>query len=189
MMLGAHTLSRLRGEGYKTSSFVPYVKSLTPSNTTVCLPLKSKIFTLCFRYAALPLSILAPTEEMLQVVSAKTLLSLILGGALLALLPYLFRKNLVDKDGHPIPPGPLLRYAFLRKYPERALYAWAKKFGPLFSVWMGNQLFVVISDPQVARDLLVTNGAIFSTRKKYFMKNQVILRGRAITASQYDDRW
>ena len=54
---------------------------------------------------------------------------------------------------------------------------------------MGNQLFVVISDPIVARELLVTNGAIFSSRKKYFMKNQVILRGRAITASPYDDKW
>ena len=112
-----------------------------------------------------------------------------MAGVILTFLPYLFRKNLVDKDGHPIPPGPLFRYAFLRKYPERALYAWAKTYGPLFSVWMGNQLFVVISDPIVARELLVTNGAIFSSRKKYFMKNQVILRGRAITASPYDDKW
>ncbi|KAG6916524.1 hypothetical protein DXG01_006465 [Tephrocybe rancida] len=54
---------------------------------------------------------------------------------------------------------------------------------------MGSQLFVVISDPRVARDLLVTNGSTFSSRKRYFMKNQVILRGRAITASAYGDRW
>ncbi|KAJ3484381.1 hypothetical protein NLI96_g5681 [Meripilus lineatus] len=120
---------------------------------------------------------------------AKAVLSLLVGGLLLSLLPYLFRKHLEDKDGHTIPPGPLLRYACLRKYPERTLYAWAKKYGPLFSVWMGDQLFVVISDPQVARDLLVTNGAIFSSRKQYFIKNQVILRGRAITASPYDDKW
>lgn len=59
----------------------------------------------------------------------------------------------------------------------------------LFSVWMGNQLFVVISDPKVARDLLVTQGAIFSSRKNYFMKNQMILTGRAITASPYNDKW
>ncbi|KAI0037219.1 cytochrome P450 [Vararia minispora EC-137] len=97
--------------------------------------------------------------------------------------------NIVDKDGHSIPPGPLLRYAFLRKYPERALQAWAKKYGPLFSLWMGNQLFVIVSDPIIAKDLLVTNGAIFSSRKQYFMKNQTILHGRAITASSYDDRW
>jgi hypothetical protein len=54
---------------------------------------------------------------------------------------------------------------------------------------MGNQLFIVISDAQVARDLFVNNGAIFSSRKKYFMKNQTILRGRAITAAPYGETW
>lgn len=104
-------------------------------------------------------------------------------------VPLVLRKNLKDKDGHVIPPGPPIRYAFLRKYAERALHTWAKKYGPLYSVWMGNQLFIVISDQRIARELLVNNGAIFSTRKKYFMKNQTILNGRAITASQYDDKW
>lgn len=103
--------------------------------------------------------------------------------------PCLLRKNLVDSNGNAIPPGPPLRYAFLRKYPERALDAWAKKYGSLFSIWMGNQLFIVISDARVARDLLVKNGAVFSSRKKYFMKNQTILRGRAVTASVYGDTW
>ncbi|KAJ7337558.1 cytochrome P450 [Mycena albidolilacea] len=105
------------------------------------------------------------------------------------IVPLFLRKNIRNAVGVPIPSGPLLRYAFLRKYPERALHRWAKKYGPLFSIWMGDQLFIVISDPHVARDLLVTQGAIFSSRKKYFMKNQVILAGRAITASAYDDTW
>ena len=47
---------------------------------------------------------------------------------------------------------------------------WAKKYGPLFSIWMGTQLFVVISDPHIAWDLLVTHGAVFSSRKRYFLK-------------------
>jgi hypothetical protein len=106
-----------------------------------------------------------------------------------SIVPFLFRKNIRNANGILIPPGPLLRYAFLRKYPERALSDWAKKFGPLFSIWMGNQLFVVISDPKIAHDLLVKEGAIFSSRKQYFMKNQTILAGRAITASPYDDKW
>jgi Cytochrome P450 len=101
----------------------------------------------------------------------------------------ILRRNIVDKDGHPIPPGPLFRYAFLRRYPERALRAWSRAYGPLFSVWMGNQLVVVISDARIAKDLLVSNGAIFSSRRLYFMKNQTILRGRAITATPYNDTW
>ncbi|KDQ29248.1 hypothetical protein PLEOSDRAFT_1112179 [Pleurotus ostreatus PC15] len=99
------------------------------------------------------------------------------------------RPNLTDKDGHPIPPGPPVRYAFLRRYPEKPLYKWAQKYGPIYSVWMGTQLFVVINDPQVARDLLVTHGANFSSRWPYFMKNQTILRGGGITAASYNDTW
>ncbi|KAJ7580393.1 cytochrome P450 [Mycena floridula] len=102
---------------------------------------------------------------------------------------YGLRKEITDDRGNTIPPGPLLRYAFLRRYPERVLHRWANQYGPLFSVWMGDQLFVVISDAKIARDLVVTNGAVFSGRKNYFMKNQTILRGRAITASPYGDTW
>ena len=105
------------------------------------------------------------------------------------LAPIFLRKCISDQNGSTLPPGPPVRYAFLRKYPELALDYWAKKYGPLFSIWMGSQLFVVISDPHIARDLLVTHGAVFSSRKRYFMKNQVILRGRAITASEYGDKW
>ena len=99
------------------------------------------------------------------------------------------RSSIVDKHGHPIPPGPFLRYALLGRYPERALHVWAQKYGPLFSLFLGIQLFVVISDPRIAHDLLVTNGRIFSSRKEYFIKNQTILRGRAITSTPYGDTW
>ncbi|KAF5366392.1 hypothetical protein D9758_009770 [Tetrapyrgos nigripes] len=105
------------------------------------------------------------------------------------LSPIALRRIIVDAHGNCVPPGPGTRYAFLRKYAELALYSWAKTYGPLFSIWMGSQLFVVVSDPHIARELLVTNGAIFSTRKKYFMKNQTILNGRAITASEYGEKW
>ena len=121
--------------------------------------------------------------------SASKLCILLVVLALSFVIPFFSRRSLVDKDGHSIPPGPLLHYAFLRHYPERTLRAWARTYGPLFSVWMGNQLFVVISDARIAKDLLVSNGAIFSSRKQYFMKSQTILRGRAITATPYNDTW
>ena len=105
------------------------------------------------------------------------------------LAPIFLRKWISDQNGNTLPPGPPVRYAFLRKYPELVLDYWAKKYGPLFSIWMGTQLFIVVSDPHIARDLLVTHGAVFSSRKRYFIKNQIILRGRAITASEYGDKW
>ncbi|KAF8500293.1 cytochrome P450 [Russula emetica] len=105
------------------------------------------------------------------------------------IFPLIFRRNLEDKHGHPIPPGPPLRYPFLRHRPERTLQVWSRTYGSLFSVWMGNQLFVVISDARIAKDLLVSNGAVFSSRKEYHIKCQTIFRGRAITATPYNDKW
>ena len=105
------------------------------------------------------------------------------------LSPIPLHKWIHDKEGNTLPPGPPVRYAFLRKHPELSVDYWAKKYGPLFSIWMGSQLFVFISDPHIARNLLVTNGAMFSSRKRYFLKNQVILRGRAIAGSEYGERW
>ena len=113
----------------------------------------------------------------------------VVAATLYFLAPIYLRNRISDQNGNTLPPGPPVRYPFLRKYPELALDYWAKKYGPLFSIWMGSQLFVVISDPHIARDLLVTHGAVFSSRKRYFMKNQVILCGRAITASEYGDKW
>ena len=77
----------------------------------------------------------------------------------------------------------------LTKYPELTLDAWAKKFGDIYSMWLGNQLFVIVSDPKIAKDLMVTNGAVFSSRKEMFIKSQTIFAGRGITATPYNDRW
>ncbi|PCH43872.1 cytochrome P450 [Wolfiporia cocos MD-104 SS10] len=100
-----------------------------------------------------------------------------------------FKRSTATGDGNPIPPGPLFRFPFLPKYPERILHRWTKQYGSIYSVWMGNQLFVVMNDPEVARDLLVIHGANFSSRWSYFMKNQTILQGGAITATPYNETW
>ncbi|KAE9386355.1 cytochrome P450 [Gymnopus androsaceus JB14] len=111
-----------------------------------------------------------------------------------ALKAFIFTPRRVDQHGNSIPPGPvglpiLGSFPFLTHYPELTLDYWAKRFGPLYSLWLGNQLFVIISDPVIVRDLMVTNGAIFSSRKEMFLKSQIIFAGRGITATPYNDRW
>lgn len=80
-------------------------------------------------------------------------------------------------------------FPFLTEYPELTLDKWAKKYGDLYSIWLGNQLFVIISSPHVAKDLLVTYGAVFSSRKEMFIKSKTVFAGRGITATPYNDRW
>ncbi|KZT73750.1 cytochrome P450 [Daedalea quercina L-15889] len=106
----------------------------------------------------------------------------------------IFGRRLQDNDGNTIPNGPLGlpilgSFPFLTHYPELTLDYWFKKFGPLYSMWLGNQLFVIVSDASIAKDLLVTNGAVFSSRKEMFIKSQTVFAGRGITATPYNDRW
>ncbi|KAL5518465.1 hypothetical protein ACEPAH_147 [Sanghuangporus vaninii] len=106
----------------------------------------------------------------------------------------IFGSKLYNQDGYATPNGPLGlpivgSFLSLSHYPERMLDYWYKKFGPLYSLWLGNQLFVIITDPGIAKDLFVTNGAVFSSRKEMFIKSQTVFAGRGITATPYNDRW
>ncbi|KAI0351870.1 cytochrome P450 [Trametes cingulata] len=123
---------------------------------------------------------------------ASTLYALL---AVFAPILYLFlRRSSKHKDGAVVPPGPrgwpvIGCFTYLARYPELALDKWAKKYGPLFSFSIGNQLFVAISDPYIAKDLMITNGAVFSSRKDMYMKAQLIFARRGVTATQYNDTW
>ncbi|KAH0581504.1 Cytochrome P450 1A1 [Termitomyces sp. J132] len=124
---------------------------------------------------------------------------ILLVASIVSAFVYLIVKTLrsrrpMNKAGDTIPDGPIGlpivgSFPFLTNYPELTLDFWANKFGPIYSMWLGNQLFVVISDPQIVKDLMVTNGAIFSSRKEMFLKSQTIFAGRGITATPYNDRW
>ncbi|KAH7010931.1 cytochrome P450 [Macrophomina phaseolina] len=118
-------------------------------------------------------------------------------GSLVAIIAFFISRalsNPVDQYGRKIPEGPIGlpivgSFPFLTRYPELTLDYWVKKFGKLYSIWLGNQLFVIVSDPAIAKDLMVTNGSVFSSRKEMFIKSQTVFAGRGITATPYNDRW
>ncbi|KAI0709633.1 cytochrome P450 [Cerioporus squamosus] len=98
------------------------------------------------------------------------------------------------KPGSRIPPGPMGWpiigcFTYLTRYPELTLHRWAARYGPLCSFFIGNQLFVAISDVHIVKDLVVTNGATFSSRKDMFVKAQLVFARRGVTATQYNDTW
>jgi len=87
------------------------------------------------------------------------------------------------------PSTPLGSFFSLTAYPELVLTKWQDKFGPIFSMTLGSQLFVVIGDQGYAKELLVTNGKDFSSRKPMFVKSKLIMKGGGITTTPYGDRW
>lgn len=109
---------------------------------------------------------------------------------------YVLWQNYISRDvgAKNIPSGPIGlpivgSFPFLTHYPELTLDYWAKRYGPMYSLRLGNQLFIIVSDPIIAKDLMVTNGAVFSSRKEMFLKSQTIFAGRGITATPYNEKW
>ncbi|KAF9459526.1 cytochrome P450 [Collybia nuda] len=99
-----------------------------------------------------------------------------------------------DKNGIKIPHGPcgfpfIGSFLSLTRFPELSLHAWYKIFGDIYSFRVGNQLFIAISDPGVIKDLMITNGAIFSSRKDMFIKAQTIFLRRGITGTGCNKTW
>jgi hypothetical protein len=76
----------------------------------------------------------------------------------------------------------------IRTNTVQKLYRWAQQYGGCYSVWLGNQLFIVISDDEVVRDLLVSRGSISSSRKKYLI-GQTAMSGRAVITTPLNDLW
>ncbi|KAI0570369.1 cytochrome P450 [Pyrenophora tritici-repentis] len=87
------------------------------------------------------------------------------------------------------PQGYPILGTWLRRYPEQTLHKWAREYGPLYSFTIGNQRFVVVSDPAIAKDLLLRKGAVCSDRKDWFIKGKTILKDGGITSTRYGDKW
>ncbi|KAF8646169.1 hypothetical protein AX16_007364 [Volvariella volvacea WC 439] len=73
-------------------------------------------------------------------------------------LVHCFFPPLADGHGNPIPDGPIGLpiiglWPFLFPCPQETIRFWAKKFGNLYSFYLGNQLFLIVSDSQIFRDL------------------------------------
>ncbi|EOA85883.1 uncharacterized protein SETTUDRAFT_110763 [Exserohilum turcica Et28A] len=96
------------------------------------------------------------------------------------------------RDANELPEGPrcypLLGMRLLT-HPERTLHRWAQDYGSLYSFTIGNQRFVVVSDPEIAKFFLSSRGSICSDRKKMFVENHTIFKGRDIMSNPYGDTW
>ncbi|KAL3639155.1 hypothetical protein CASFOL_017062 [Castilleja foliolosa] len=82
---------------------------------------------------------------------------------------FLFLKQLLFKARSKLPPGPnsfyVLTYLYQLIYkPHRAFQKLAQIYGPLMSFQLGDQLMVIASSPETAKELCTTHDRVFSGR-------------------------
>ncbi|RDL40570.1 uncharacterized protein BP5553_00549 [Venustampulla echinocandica] len=76
-----------------------------------------------------------------------------------------------------LPPGPLPipfignRLPALRPWVH--LQQWSKIYGPIFTIWVGRQPTIVISDPKIAVDLMEKRSSKYSSRPRSVMMKEV----------------
>ena len=66
---------------------------------------------------------------------------------------------------------------------------WFKKYGPIIRVQYGKDILILISDPEIARDLLDKRGNIYSDRPRMVMAGENLTKGLHLLLRRYDDRY
>ncbi|RID60581.1 hypothetical protein BRARA_F03729 [Brassica rapa] len=105
---------------------------------------------------------------------------------------WLYAKS--KRQPHPLPPGPwglpIIGNLPLLK-PELHTYfqGLAKEHGPIFKLWLGSKLAIVVSSSEVAREILRTNDIIFANHDVPAVALINTYGGIDIAWSPYGPRW
>ncbi|XP_077968910.1 cytochrome P450 2H2-like [Styela clava] len=92
-----------------------------------------------------------------------------------------------------LPPGPtglpLVGYIpFMGNHPPRKYVELAKKYGPVFSVNIGSETYVILNDYESIQEALVKNGHAFSGRPQFYVLRR-LTNGYGIIFRDFDEHF
>ena len=74
--------------------------------------------------------------------------------------------------------------------PHRALRDMAKKHGPLMHLWLGEVSAIVVSSPEIAREVMKTHDVIFASRPTGSLAGKILSYDyTGIVAAPYGNYW
>lgn len=94
-----------------------------------------------------------------------------------------------------MPPGPTPlpfignRFDLPKSKPWIQFEKWAKVYGPIFTVWIGRRPTVVISDPNVAVELMEKRSTKYSSRPRMVAMGEILWDGASILVQPYGKVW
>ncbi|XP_061339808.1 cytochrome P450 71D8-like [Gastrolobium bilobum] len=116
---------------------------------------------------------------------------------LLSLLMLWLAKNFKAKNLHKLPPGPwklplignLHQLAAASSLPHRALHELAQRYGPLMHLQLGEISAVIISSPNMAKEIMKTHDLAFAQRPAFLSSDILGYGSQDIAFAPYGDYW
>ncbi|XP_040987241.1 labd-13Z-ene-9,15,16-triol synthase, chloroplastic-like [Juglans microcarpa x Juglans regia] len=107
---------------------------------------------------------------------------------------FLWAANKSRKVIPPLPPGPrgfpLVGYLpFLGTNLHRKFEELAGVYGPIYKVWLGNKLWVVVSSPLLVKEVVRDQDTIFANHDNYIAALAVTYGGADVTLLPYGPDW
>lgn len=66
---------------------------------------------------------------------------------------------------------------------------WSKTYGPIFTIWIGRKPTIVISDPNIAVDLMEKRSTKYSSRPRMVAMGEILWDGASILVQPYGKEW
>ncbi|KAK6064227.1 hypothetical protein SCUP234_10458 [Seiridium cupressi] len=94
-----------------------------------------------------------------------------------------------------MPPGPRPfpfignQHQLSKSKPWIQFESWSRKFGPMFTVWIGRRPTLVLSDPKIAQELLEKRSTKYSSRPRMVAMGELLWEGGSILVQPYGKAW
>lgn len=94
-----------------------------------------------------------------------------------------------------LPPGPLPipfignKLQLPKSKPWTQFKEWSREYGPMFTVWIGRRPTIVVSDPNIAVDLLEKRSNKYSSRPRTVAMGELYWDGASILVQPYGKAW
>ncbi|KAJ9373960.1 hypothetical protein DTO282E5_1316 [Paecilomyces variotii] len=106
------------------------------------------------------------------------------------ILLYIVRYGFKSKLPLPLPPGPTFFFGILpEKNIAERFQKWNQRYGPVVSVRIGRQLFIILGTRQAAYDLLERRAPIYSSRPPSLFLDKYLHKGLSSAFMPYGSRW
>lgn len=102
---------------------------------------------------------------------------------------WLYQRTKLKRAPGPFPIWPVLRsLLLLGRLPHRAFYQLSKKYGDIMELKLGSVRTIVVSSPELAKEVLKVHDLIFASRPD-IAAPKIIFNDRDIAFAPYGDHW